>query len=651
MGSGVLSKRQFLRFLISQAPLLLAVIGLSVALGVVLDRMERTQLDTQITIQTDELARDLQLAFQTRLHGVQLAVGNLVTPAEIMPAMTGTAFARVANRILENDPTILSVLIADGYVVRHVLPQPQNAAMLGYDFRQNPTEKLQIDAVITAGRAVVSPPFVSVQGLRAIAVRESINAPDGTFRGLASIALDLERVMAQLIADARMTHGYDLAIVMPQVGLFGDPALLGRNPRKIRLAVTGLPMTLHMVPAGGWAPRPIVTLPRIGLVIGTCLLLFSGYANYSRNYRRRLIMDRLEKGIDALSGGVVIFDANDRLVHWNDTYARLFSKGAVLHKGMSFAEMMQMDVKHGIYRVPAGQEDQWLNRMMNDQRVADDAAEVQLADGRWVKMLTRRTAEGDLVGVRFDITDLKRAQLAAERMSTAKSEFISVVSHELRTPLTVILGFGRLLRARPALTGDPVQDAFTRDAVDRIVQSGDHLLKLVNEMLDYVNLTGALPDQAAKPFDLDEVISRSTEEFKPVADAKGVSLEVSSTHVRVAADPVRVAQIMENLLSNAVKFTSTGGKVRVHVAPGPERVKISVSDTGDGIPKDKLDAIFEEFSQVSPSGTRRQGGTGLGLAITKRLVALQGGDITVQSAPGKGSTFTFSLPLQHRDAA
>jgi signal transduction histidine kinase len=108
---------------------------------------------------------------------------------------------------------------------------------------------------------------------------------------------------------------------------------------------------------------------------------------------------------------------------------------------------------------------------------------------------------------------------------------------------------------------------------------------------------------------------------------------------------------MENLLSNAVKFTAAGGSVRITTATGPQCAKVTVSDTGDGIPEEELDAIFEEFSQVHPSGTRRQGGTGLGLAITKRLVALQGGDITVQSTPGLGSAFTFSLPLDQQSAA
>jgi len=252
--------------------------------------------------------------------------------------------------------------------------------------------------------------------------------------------------------------------------------------------------------------------------------------------------------------------------------------------------------------------------------------------------------------VRFDITDLKRAQLTAERMSGAKSEFISVISHELRTPLTVILGFGKLLRQRQDKASDAAGDDFSRDAVDRIVQSGEHLLKLVNEMLDYVSLAAGSPFQSSSSFDLHDVIARKTHEIGPVAAAKGVALNAEPCAAKVAADPARVGQIVENLLSNAVKFTAPGGSVHVTFQTGPQFVEVTVTDTGAGIPEDKLTEIFEEFSQLQASSKRREGGTGLGLAITKRLVALQGGDITVHSTPGKGSAFTFSLPLQ-RDAA
>lgn len=647
----VLSKKRFLRFLIGQAPLLLAVIGLSLLLGVLLDRMERNRLEAIVTSDIDSLAMTLQQAVQTRLHSRELALGALAVTAEIAPDMTDGEFEKVALRVLNDHPAIMSVTVAPDLVIGYAYPRSQNAMLIGLDYRNLPDQLPDVERAIVVGTAVTSRPFMSVQGKRAIAIRERIDTPDGAFWGLASIAVDLEAFFDPIITEARLARGYRIAIVAQDVGVFGDAGVFDNPHRSFAINTMGMNLSIAVLPDGGWPQLPLVTPTRLGILLAMLLLLWSGHANYQRNYQRRVVVERLEKGIDALSSGFVIFDDEDRLVHWNDTYEKLFNKGSVLRKGMSFADLMRLDMKHGIYRVPTGQEETWFDQVMSGHRAGEESAEVELADGRWIKMLSRRTQEGDLVGVRFDITDLKRAQLTAERMSTAKSEFISVLSHELRTPLTVILGFGRLLKARSPQTGDPAQDAFVADATDRIVQSGDHLLKLVNEMLDYVNLTSAMPSQQVAPFELSDVLARSSAEFKAMAEAKGITLETEPCTAKVAADPVRVAQIMENLLSNAVKFTAAGGAVRVTASPGPRCVKVTVSDTGDGIPEEKLDAIFEEFSQLHPSGTRRQGGTGLGLAITKRLVALQGGDITVQSTPGVGSSFTFSLPLQDQAAA
>ena len=647
----MLSKKRFLRFLIGQSPLLLAVIGLSLLLGVLLDRMERNRLQTLINNDIESLATELREAVQTGLHYKELALGALVVTAEIAPEMTDGEFEKIALRVLTNHPAIMSVSVAPDLVIAHAYPSDRNAMLIGLDYRDLPDQLPDVERAIASETAVMSRPFMSVQGRRAVAIRESIESTDGSILGLASIAVDLEAFFAPIIAEARQARGYHIAIAAPDVGTFGDETVFDNAPRTLDIATNGLQLSVAVVPDGGWPVMPLVTPSRLGIMLAMVLLLWSGHANYQRNYQRRVVVERLEKGIDALSSGFVIFDDQDRLVHWNENYEKLFNKGSVLRKGMTFADLMRLDMKHGIYRVPTGQEEMWFDQVMNGHRAGEESAEVELADGRWVRMLSRRTQEGDLVGVRFDITDLKRAQLTAERMSTAKSEFISVLSHELRTPLTVILGFGRLLKARSAQSSDAAQDAFIADAADRIVQSGDHLLKLVNEMLDYVNLTSAMPSQKVAPFELSEVLTKTSAEFKGMAEAKGILLETEPCEAKVAADPVRVAQIIENLLSNAVKFTSSGGSVRISARPGQHCVKVTVADTGDGIPEEKLDAIFEEFSQVHPSGTRRQGGTGLGLAITKRLVALQGGDISVQSTPGVGSTFTFSLPLEEQAAA
>lgn len=647
----VKSKKRFLRFLIGQAPLLLAVIGLSVILGVLLDRMDRNRLDARVSADIAALTAAMELSIQTDLYGKVLALGGLVAAAEMLPEMTSAEFERLALRVVNGAPAIVQVTVAPDLVIQHVYPADQNAVLIGRDYRDLVEQPQDLEAAVASRRTVLSMPYVSMEGRRVIALRERIETLDGVFWGLASVKIDLDDLFSPLLHEVQQTGDYRVAIKMDGIGVFGDTDVFAAAPRLHDIQIQSFGFTAAIVPVGGWPTLPLLTVTRVGVVLAMVLLLWSGHVNYRRNYQRRVVVERLEKGIDALSSGFVIFDDEDRLVHWNDTYEKLFNKGSVLTKGMAFADLMRMDMQHGIYRVPSGQEDVWFSQVMHGHQGAQDAAEVELADGRWIKMLSRRTQEGDLVGVRFDITDLKHAQLTAERMSRAKSEFISVLSHELRTPLTTILGFGRLLKSRPVMTGNAAQDAFAQDAVERIVLSGEHLLKLVNEMLDYVNLTSAVPGQSGTAFDLSEVIAKSAAAMRPLAEAKGVTLEAEPCPITVSADSARVGQIMENLLSNAVKFTAAGGSVRITTTTGPQCAKVTVSDTGDGIPEAELDAIFEEFSQVHPSGTRRQGGTGLGLAITKRLVALQGGDITVQSTPGLGSAFTFSLPLDQQTAA
>lgn len=642
------SKNRFIRFLIGQAPLLVAVIGLCMALGLLLDRMDRTRMEMQVSTRVASLTAGLHQSVQVHLYRKALALGGLVTAAEMLPDMVPDEFERLAMRIVKSAPDISTVILAPNLRIQNIYPTSVDGSVIGQDYRAAIEKANDLEAVKSSQMAVLSAPFFDENGHRSVALRERIETPDGLFWGLASIVINIDALFAPLLHDIHATNDYRVAFVLNEDMVLGDRNILTEGARLETIQIQDLQITVAIMPSDGWPTLPLLTPTRIGVVIAMLLILSSGYANYCRNFQRRVAVERLEKGIDALSSGFVIFDENDRLVQWNETYEKLFHAGSVLTKGMAFADLMRLDVKHGIYRVPSGQEDMWLNRVMSGHRDAQDAAEVELADGRWIKMLSRRTHEGDLVGVRFDITDLKNAQLMAERTSKAKSEFISVVSHELRTPLTTILGFGRLLKARPVLSGNSAQDAFAKDAIDRIVLSGEHLLKLVNEMLDYVNLTSSLPGNKRAAFDLSEVIAKTAEDMRPAATAKGIRLEADPCPITVSADSMRVSQIMENLLSNAVKFTAPGGTVRISAVTGPQCAKITVSDTGDGIPQDELNKIFEEFSQIHPSGTRRQGGTGLGLAITKRLVMLQGGDISVQSTLGEGSAFTFSLPLDQQ---
>ena len=226
-----------------------------------------------------------------------------------------------------------------------------------------------------------------------------------------------------------------------------------------------------------------------------------------------------------------------------------------------------------------------------------------------------------------------------------KSEFLANMSHELRTPLNAIIGFSEVLGERyfGDLTGK--QSEYVTD----IHSSGKHLLSLINDILDLSKIEAGRMELEFSEFDLPAALQNALTLVKERAQRHGIALglEVDASLGIFRADERKFKQIMLNLLSNAVKFTPEGGRVSVAARPNGSAVEIAVADTGVGIAPEDQQAVFEEFKQVGRDYTRKAEGTGLGLALTRRFVELHGGTISLASVPGKGSTFTFTLPFRH----
>jgi signal transduction histidine kinase len=240
-----------------------------------------------------------------------------------------------------------------------------------------------------------------------------------------------------------------------------------------------------------------------------------------------------------------------------------------------------------------------------------------------------------------EIEDKSRQLEVANRH---KSEFLANMSHELRTPLNAIIGFSEVLLERMFGDLNEKQEEYLRD----IFSSGRHLLALINDILDLSKIEAGRMELEVTTFDLPQAIDNALTLVRGRADAHAIALElaIDDRLGSFAGDERKFKQILLNLLSNAVKFTPDGGRIRVTAAPVDGSVEIAVSDTGVGIPQEDQELIFEEFRQAGVQHAGKREGTGLGLALTKKFVELHGGTIWVKSEVGKGSTFTFTLPVR-----
>ncbi len=268
-----------------------------------------------------------------------------------------------------------------------------------------------------------------------------------------------------------------------------------------------------------------------------------------------------------------------------------------------------------------------------------------------------RDAEGKAIALRWLIRDIaERKQIEAQlqqmqlqnleliEADRLKAQFIATMSHELRTPLNAILGFSSVLLRHFQQRFESQQFSM----IERIFENGRHLLSLIEDVLDFSKLRSNQLELHLETFDVPDLVNETVEELRLLATKKNLSLQVRlvQDHFSVVNDRVRLRQILVNLLSNAIKFTDEGHiLIEVDLLPG-EHVTIAVRDTGIGIAEADLGFIFQEFRQTNQTMTRVHGGTGLGLAITKALTHLMGGDITVESELGQGSTLIVELPRQ-----
>ena len=235
----------------------------------------------------------------------------------------------------------------------------------------------------------------------------------------------------------------------------------------------------------------------------------------------------------------------------------------------------------------------------------------------------------------------QRARQKAEVASAAKSDFLAVVSHEIRTPMNAVISAANLLRGTRL-------DGRQREHVSMLIDAGDVLMGLLNDVLDFSKIEAGKMELESAEMIVRERLATLGRLWEPRAMGNGVRLNLRvapRVPEAVRTDPLRLQQILFNLLSNAVKFTSHG-EIAVDVDWADDHLMVAVSDTGCGIPADRLDQVFNSFEQADVGTTRRHGGTGLGLSISRKLAEIMGGSLTAASVEGQGSTFTLTLPME-----
>lgn len=484
---------------------------------------------------------------------------------------------------------------------------------------------------------------------------------------LKSVPLDRCPDLSPAIVHYVIRTGKDILLndAVNEGNFMQDEYVLKNRPRSIlctpvlyKRSITGVLYLENNLAFGAFTPERVKVLRMLSSQAAISIEnagLFSALAQSERRHRE--LYERYRSLYENAVEGIFRSTPDGRLLSANPSAARILGFGSPEELLCSVT-----DISDQFYVNPKDREE-FLDILDRNGRIVGFETQLRRKEGSiiWVSISARvaRDSGGETVsyeGAILDITERKekekaeREREAAKAAVRAKSEFFANMSHEIRTPMNAIMGL-TTLALRTDLT------AKQRDYLEKIHASSRSLLGIIGDILDFSKIEAGKLDLEQMPFNLREVMGSISTVLADKTDRKGIRLIVTideDVPCTLVGDSLRLGQILVNLASNAVKFTEKG-KVTIQATLMEKgsrhtKVRFSVADTGIGISASQIPRLFESFTQADGSTTRKYGGTGLGLAICKRLVEMMGGKITVESRPGTGSIFRFTLPFEHRES-
>jgi PAS domain S-box-containing protein len=419
-----------------------------------------------------------------------------------------------------------------------------------------------------------------------------------------------------------------------------------------------LELRFQALDEGGF--RGVIQNPIVRIMLFMGVLGFVAFYLYLGRVLRHLdpskaIPGRVRSALDTLAGGLLVLDHKEQIVLANKSFAALLGKPSEDLLGYRAGDLPWMDTEGNKIQKP---DRPWVQALIHGEAQVNRMLRLRHPDQGWLTFSINCSpvlgAGGKYAGVLVsfdDITQLEKKEIElrqskeqAEAANQAKSAFLANMSHEIRTPMNAILGFTEILKRG---YGKNPHDSLRY--LNTIHSSGKNLLELINDILDLSKVESGrmeLEEAWAEPH---RIIHEVMQVLGIKAHEKGIALNFKAQSAlprHIKTDPARFRQIIFNLMGNAIKFTEQGHVTvacRFQKAPPGPRLLVEIADTGIGIPTDKIESIFDPFTQADVAVTRRFGGTGLGLSISRKFARALGGDITVESRPGKGSTFRVAL--------